>query len=1645
MAIKQASHSFRGMRKDISPSKASPEYIIDALNIRLTPNGRDSLFSVTCERYPELNLTIPRSNIIKDFNPLWDITNVLYNYCTFEDFVILFLNVKAEGEGVTYTHNSILKLYFKSSFFEVLFSGYKKEDSNGIEQNNFLNFGDKIDSLASFENKDIQKVYWVDGVNQPRVINVSSEEDAINLRNTWNEKSFDFIKELKLEEEFNVNKLYQQGLFAPGVIQYCYTYFNKYGGETNIVDTSPLLYINEKDKGASPENNVTNNCFGININNPDPSFEYARLYSIHRTSLDSVPTVKVVKDIKLQTSIQTNNATTYSIRSTPSNTIDMTFAELFSNVSLIIPDSDYFTDDWSVERDSILQTINTFAEHTRLEIINKSTSNNVNINLILQPTVMYNYDVYTQSKTEDAGFHFYYTHDYIAKDINILIEIRPIIFFEYPYISGNSSLHSLPINLYEYFNDSTFIKWLSDLNIELNVSTNITSDVGNVIFLGVYEAPAYINLGRLKVNDPEDDPEDTPEDNPTESTTYTFIDNGLEGYTIDPTELLYKGGEHIIPKTISQKDGVLFLGNIALNNKESTINTEIDDYINNSEGSIYSLEWVRTPLNVNVDTNSLYPYTELQNAEDSFRTFKFRETYRIGIQCQTNTGKWLNPIYIEDSKVNTSPYFKYNESIEVVNGKLTINQNLISKLHDLGVKKIRPIIVYPTDINREIIVQGILNPTVFNTKQKYENSCDAQCSWLFRPLTSNITAESVSYPDQNLDKVTDKTIYIDNNVYKSKSNTFASRGGYWPESKHYYLLPPNYSPLAELPHMQYTLVLGEENEVLTPVSGNVNVLGRMSGNNNSIGSKDVDYYAVDRNIVTLHSPELEKKKITNTDGYKLRYVGYITCDRCNKGFNVQYSNDKVYKSDDPNNNTSDTSLVFLEGAFTKYNGDFEDFINTNAEGTSTVKPWWYNYIFSSTEFPEKESEIKKQTVSNNIISNTTKYFDEIYLGETSDIKLFDGDVSSLVLKSSDSAFWSNGKRDFIYKGNVNDILTAFRTEAMPLNLEGMANFAGTSESTINAWPAVLNVHSTSYLYTAKYSYSFTNNIGKTYAKNKNNNFLYGTKSPVLMKYNSTPHVVIALDNNEGYKYTLPIISTSENKGNLETYNKHTQELPDWDGTKSKIIPQWVIEDNDISTKRYLVLAELYREVTNKFGDVENNDTNLWYPAGKSKSLINNEDLILDITYGDTFFSRYDCLKTYPFSEDSIFNVIDIASFFVETRINTDLRYDNRKGYIDNTTSRPSNFNLFNDVYSQQDNFFNYRIINEDIAKNTIFPHTITWSRQKIYGETIDVWTNITMANTLNLSGIDGELVKIYNFNNELFCFQPKALNHVLYNSRVQINASDGVPIEIANSGRVSGFRKLSSIGTSNIRNINDNVSNLYFTDHLTKGIYQFNGVQVINLSDKLNFSSWASKNVDINSEVYVDHTNKNIYFKNKDKVLGYSETLQEFESFYSYAEPIINSRENSHLLKVDSNFIRIYNMYSTKKGLRYRLDDSYISIISNASSTNNKCFTNIEFKADSMDINTPDWEDSKSDTLPFTCIKVEDSHLNKEETLVYNKYRPSNTKKKFNTWRIEFPRVLKDGKYLRFNNPWVKTTLTFNRSDNYLGQEIHDLNVTFIE
>jgi hypothetical protein len=75
------------------------------------------------------------------------------------------------------------------------------------------------------------------------------------------------------------------------------------------------------------------------------------------------------------------------------------------------------------------------------------------------------------------------------------------------------------------------------------------------------------------------------------------------------------------------------------------------------------------------------------------------------------------------------------------------------------------------------------------------------------------------------------------------------------------------------------------------------------------------------------------------------------------------------------------------------------------------------------------------------------------------------------------------------------------------------------------------------------------------------------------------------------------------------------------------------------------------------------------------------------TEGDTYYQRWDCLKTYPTTtEDETNKVVDITSFMVESHKNLDERTDSNRDLY-NIMSRPENFNLFNSVYDTAPNIF----------------------------------------------------------------------------------------------------------------------------------------------------------------------------------------------------------------------------------------------------------------------------------------------------------------------------------------------------------------------
>lgn len=181
---------------------------------------------------------------------------------------------------------------------------YKLSQANGstiitkeLMARGTFNFGNFIQGIFCYENSNIQKVYWVDGVNQLRYINIV---DYTRNDNYITDSFYlDTSPAAKFDHHITVERQAGGGTFTAGVVQYAFTYYIKNGPETGIIDMTPLYYISESDRGV--DNDQTVGCsFKVSIQNPDTRFDYIRLYSIQRNSLEGTPVVKIVKDIKLK-------------------------------------------------------------------------------------------------------------------------------------------------------------------------------------------------------------------------------------------------------------------------------------------------------------------------------------------------------------------------------------------------------------------------------------------------------------------------------------------------------------------------------------------------------------------------------------------------------------------------------------------------------------------------------------------------------------------------------------------------------------------------------------------------------------------------------------------------------------------------------------------------------------------------------------------------------------------------------------------------------------------------------------------------------------------------------------------------------------------------------------------------------------------------------------------------------------------------------------------------------------------------------------------------------------------------------------------------------------------------------------------------
>lgn len=1455
---KQIKFKLLGMDTDSDVSIINGTSSIKNCNVRFTVADEElTNAAITNERGTKINLDL-------------NFVGTPIGYCVINDYLVLY------------------EVASNSDYIRV----FKLQDNDSIEllYQYYGNFNFKIESpiecQAVWERDDIIKVFWVDGINPLRFINIIPKE-GMSLNNFVSSTYFDAVKIIHFndstESSITVIKQSHGGNFPAGTIQYAFTYYTKYGTESNIFKLTPLFYNSSNDSGA-PADRTVFNSYKIDISDVDRegNWDYIRVYSILRTATNGESVCKRVVDISIDN-----------------------------------------------------------------------------------------------------------------------------------FIEGN---------------------------------------------------------------------------------TITYIDTGSTGETIDSTRLLYVGGESIIPKTIAQKDGTLFLGNYQI------VRTELSEDVKNTirqallsaQDSFFNTYYtddtekhvrkVIPIINEDADLNSPYTYSpQLSNSQNKITTFKTNETYRIGIQLQDSIGKWSDPIFLFDSinkigpsttstigsyivdsiselnQSENSKTVKTNINALLAFGHLRMNlneisygsSNILNYLKSLGYCRIRPVIVYPKEECREVLFQGIANPTI-RKGTDWDDYDYRISSWYFRALPSNTTATT-------------------------GNNTGTNYGA----GNRYYCGPsfkgvhPTYHHGYQIPYYKYDQLYG-------------NALAEFQYETD-------DKFWIDWRVITIDSPDLrfnEQLSHMSFKDTKLRVVGFVDLagNAASYSINIEGSTEPPEKlmsssliNTLPRGNNIVLSNKYLSGNINSLNYGaclvnyplwIDGFSDRGEKGYDQLFAQWYVYPWqrngslnncSSVNMNNIEGAARPSMLKRKIMANSRFGYNTVY-GEVnnpySPLSIDDGKVFLQDSESQITRFLDGS----LYKNSVDLVLSA----------SGLPSFRAVGKvynktTEVEGQETLLFSYGFGVNYaTNSYSFNITdNNYATTNAQLQNIYFGLDTNYNEPMRYYDPKHDGLGNDNDYH-------IGNDPIPMQFKTGTNCVLSLPNelyYNGFKFNNDPNQFF--SDLASGHWLPLVEVYREIPNKFGGSTEDALQqaAWSVAGTPVLLKENIDLFWD--YGDTYFQRYDCLKTMPYSDSSINNIIEILSFFCESRVNIDGRYDLNRGLEDNTVVTKDNFNLLNDAYTQSDNYFQYYINDSDLSQINEYPTQVLWSLIKTSGDTIDPWTNITLLNSINLDGSKGAINAIKNFNGQLYTFQDSGIAMLNYNQNVMINSEAGVPIEISNSEKVTGSTYIStSIGCINKWTIADINQGLVFVDSLNKKLNIFDGNQIVNLGEKANFQAWIKthcgstdswnplwENIDGNTlTVLYDKDAEELLLTGKDFSVAYNLGLMKFTSFYNYEESpwIINLNHNQFIIHKDRN--NLWKSWNLRQG-NYNeffgvFKPYYIEFIATDSQYFDymKLFSTIEIR-DTVTASKTDTYGGEfkglalQDSFSFDHIRVTNSYQDSgTELLEYKKCRPSNMKAKFRTWRINVPRNKNTGSGRirdRIKDHYMKVELSHLNQD-YNPIKVHDIITTYM-
>ena len=1741
----------KGMTKDISVSKVNNDFAYENFNIRIIPTDKDTLLTVTNEKGNkpiELISSKGTSSILS--------YGTLIGHSVLDRYLVLFFHNDSTNK------DSIIRIEYKKE----LNKWYKRE----ILVNKNLNFSSSnpLETISNYESEDIMKIYWVDGINQPRFVNISDKY----LNEHSNNILIDFVSEFKSNFNVSIEKTFiGESGFKSGIIQYIFTYSNKYGQETNPIHITSIYYLTHPNRGGSEEDKL--NCqFNIKLTNLDTNnYDTVNIYSIVRTSLGGEFAAYKV------TSLNTANTVTYTDNGNYSESIDVSKllyigGREITASTITAKDNTLFLGDLMLKslgndnnlKEVLRRQIDNRGYNPYLTFVYQNSANGCPYNL---PKGYYDYDFQlnessTYVTTFKTGQKYRFALRFITKtgSKSPCYWIGDIVNTLYPVIDEDNKVIKKASIQYKFTPEvkkaipSTYVK------AELMVA-QISELDRNVVAQG-FVVPTMFSLLSRYNNAPFSIPswftrmrnsrminrhyESVPANDSQFAEIQCINNNSVTPYiNVEKEEnpIVLKAYTFSVKKsqTFRKVQGIIKRYDIrknsvdAFNNKENLDGTfHYSEIWKTSSSTNYSSlvtairhklgEWGFGPEQIDISSTynneAGYRFNNIDAWLDSVKEVKknfeagtthllIKKSPSLNISVFSDSEAYdyslknKNNFFIDESivsfyspEINKDTTYKFNDvnykfrivGIAPITSNIT-NYSIVTDNNDISSS------VFDVDFNKKNLSsnsEGLSTFPLFSSEQKlwytypwqktnaFTKSAEEYTDTDPKNVLKNKTIANLRFSFKTFYNATPWTPKAGINTLKSYDSDSVSlkQFTYHDDNRMYQgnfdtVLSCERTISSEIPSNEIANHYGEDGGYYINNTGKLNELSSIN------------------NIESSMSAEYDGEVKGHND--KLCYdpvkISFKSCPHSIISFKY-YKEDQITLPDsrletDNGVSVGTPSILDVESENDWLPWEKVNKVVSNYPVYSVLTPSLCNTNPNITVFPDY-FEGQDSNIANHLYNVTIpKKFVDAFLefknpailyknnsGETIPYKL-----NRYIISKKNKLNVIDNVRCYFNRGGAGTATIEFDkstfTEEVVIKVYNEGNqLLDTYTSKSNSC-SIYNLHTnepyekliiTATSYPGKYENLFepsdeviilklqkTDHDIDTHIIDYIKDLSQGTEPSDNTTFEATfwlsditDKTIILVINNKSYEYKDGVIGEPIANEYFSIYKDN---------------PYTTKVNKDSYDFPYIFIGELYNDnIKDQYGGMSDYalQNNTFVPTFGVMDL-STSDIIIGNT-GDTFFQRWDCERILPLKEDSENSVIDMVSLYLETYINLDGRYDNRRGLMDNLKSTLENTNLINNVYSASgsnggNTIFTSKILDDKFNLNK-FPSQITWSKAKIPTEEVDTWTNITLASVLDMDGNKGPVRALRRFNNSIISFQDKGISEVLFNSRTQLSTMEGVPIEIANSSKVDGKRYLSDkMGCSNKWSIVETKRGLYFIDNISSSINLFNG-QFESLSDKYGFKNWIQQNNSMSSWNpgnptnfigYWDKINDDIYFVNpclQNNTICFNEMINSFTSFYNYGnvpmminleDKFVSFRDNKLWLQGEGEYNKIFNEEQPFYTL-YRI---------NPNPYTDKIFSNIEYKADMFDSS-----DNLTDST-FNKLKVWNEYQSNEIEInkdTLDSY--PDVKRKFRTWRLDIPRdkINSDNPYglNRMRNPWLYIELLKNYEGNQ-RMEFHNIDVTYFE